>query len=174
MEVIQRDLSLCWCDWGSPEGFLLSSLRRPGHSRLCSIQSAGFRKEMFVSLTWKVWLSWLSSILYAIGIFTTIFSTFSIFCACFICRCGLNRLQNASVLFVWSCLFAWAQYLPVSRLQRIRLQFQWTKEPEGKGDAFLRLSDKIQVDLYPSMGRLREHDWRKGWNLSLMFQQDYY
>lgn len=104
---------------------------------------------------------------------TTIFSTFYSFCAFFKCWYGLNCLQNASVLFVWSCLFAWAWFLPVCRLQHVWswLQFQWTKELEGKRDAFVRVSDKREA--YTVWVRLREHDRRTGWNLSLVFQQNY-
>lgn len=93
-------------------------------------------KETFVSLTrrWEKFDSvgsvWSCKHHACYWDITTIFLTFYMFCARCMCWCGLNCLQNAAVLLVWPCLFAWAQSLPVCCLQQIWswLQFQWTKE----------------------------------------------
>lgn len=61
----------------------------------------------------------------------------------------------------------------VCRLQHIWswLQFLPTKVPEGKRDAFVRPSDKREA--YKVSVSFMKDDWRTGWNLSLVFQQNY-
>lgn len=93
---------------------------------------------------------------------------FSCISACFKYWCGLNCLQNASA----GCLLG-PRLFAVSSIYMVVITVSVDQRAWGGGkrDAFVWLSDKREA--YAVWVRLGEHDCRTGWNLILVFQQNY-